>query len=120
MPAVRMLLRASALDALLVATSAGAQIPQILNYQGLLTDAANTPVPDGNYDVTFSIYNVATGGAALWTETRTAVPVLRGGFSVLLGTTTALTLPFDTSYWLGVAVAPDPEMTPRVRLVASQ
>ncbi len=119
MSAVRMLLRACALAVLLAATTAAAQIPQILNYQGVLTDAAGTPVADGNYDLTFAIYGVPTGGAALWTETRTGVAVVRGGFSVLLGTTTALTLPFDASYWLGITVAPDPEMAPRVRLVAS-
>lgn len=119
MPAARMLLRACALALLLAATTAAAQIPQILNYQGVLTDAAGTPVADGNYDLTFALYGAPSAGAALWTETRTGVPVVRGGFSVLLGTTTALTLPFDASYWLGITVAPDPEMTPRVRLVAS-
>lgn len=119
MPAVRTLFRPLALAALLLASSAAAEVPQILNYQGVLTDAVGTPVPDGNYDVTFSLYSGPSGGAALWSETRTAVPVVHGGFSVLLGTSTALTLPFDTAYWLGIAVTPDPEMTPRVRLVAS-
>ncbi|HYA12172.1 MAG TPA: hypothetical protein VEF37_04245, partial [Thermodesulfovibrionales bacterium] len=37
-------------------------VPQLVNYQGALTDASGTPVPDGQYSVVFNIYDVATGG----------------------------------------------------------
>jgi len=46
------------------------QIPKTINYQGFLSHTNNNPVPDGNYNITFKLYNVATGGTALWTETQ--------------------------------------------------
>ena len=35
--------------------------PLYFNYQGLLLDNEGNPVPDGNYQLTFAIYDVATG-----------------------------------------------------------
>ncbi len=95
-----------------------AQVPQTLGYQGVLTDATNTPLADGNYDLTFALYNVSTGGIALWTETQT-VQILTGVFSVALGSSTVLNLAFDTAYWLGIAVGTETELDPRVALTAS-
>src|SRR5512136_3098407 len=63
--------------------------PLYFNYQGLLLDSAGSPVADGDYELTFSIYDVATGGTALWSETQT-VTVTSGLFNVQLGLTTAL------------------------------
>ena len=76
--------------------SASAQVPLTLGYQGVLTEASGTPLADGDYNLTFKLYDVATGGAALWTETQTA-SVFGGVFSVALGSATALNLPFDTA-----------------------
>ncbi len=50
----------------LTATSAFAQIPQTMSYQGLLTDAAGIPVADGPVDLTFKLYDAATDGTLLW------------------------------------------------------
>src|SRR5688572_29860291 len=76
-----------------------AQVPQIMSYQGVLTDSGDGPVPNGNYNFSFRIYSVSTGGSALWTEAQSNVPVTRGTFSVLLGSSASLTLPFDVQYW---------------------
>lgn len=100
------------------AAPASAATPRLLDYQGTLTDEAGAPLPDGSYAMTFAIYDTAAGGAPLWTETRSAVPVQGGVFSVVLGIGTALDMAFDSPCWLGVAVSPDPELTPRVRLTA--
>ncbi len=86
-----------------------------LSYQGRLNNASGQPVPDGTYSIVFSIYNVASGGSPLWTETQN-VSVANGGFSVYLGSVTALTLPFNEDYFLGLKVASDAEMTPRLKL----
>ena len=43
-------------------------IPQLMNYQGRLTENGN-PIT-GSVTVTFSIYDVPTGEAPLWTETQ--------------------------------------------------
>jgi hypothetical protein len=74
----------------LVPYSYGGSIPQLINYQGTLTDTSGNPVPDGQYGVVFSIYDVASGGTALWTEAWNSgtIPIttISGDFSVLLGT----------------------------------
>lgn len=44
------------------------QVPQLINYQGVLIDpATGLPAPDDTYTITFSIYDVASGGSAIWT-----------------------------------------------------
>ena len=91
-----------------------AQIPHKMNYQGYLTNAAGVPI-NGTVQMVFSIYNVSSGGTPLWTETH-SVTVSQGVYSVILGegsTPNPINLPFDTTYYLGVQVGADPEMTPR-------
>jgi hypothetical protein len=109
---------AVAIMVVLVAFSAHAQIPQTLNYQGVLTDAGGSAVTDGDYSVEFSIYDVASGGSALWNNTKT-VSVSHGIFNVILGESSPLNLDFDTQYYLGMAVEGESELTPRVTLNAS-
>ena len=91
-----------------------AQIPHKMNYQGYLTNAAGVPI-SGTVQMVFSIYNVSVGGTPLWVEPH-SVPVSQGVYSVILGegsSPTPINLPFDTTYYLGVQVGADPEMTPR-------
>ena len=98
----------------LLSSTGNAQIPHKMNYQGYLTNAAGVPV-NGTLQMVFSIYNVSSGGSPLWTETH-SVTVSQGVYSVILGegsTPNLINLPFDTTYYLGVQVGADPEMTPR-------
>jgi hypothetical protein len=95
-----------------------ATVPSTLSYQGVLQDGAGNPVPDGNYALTFRIYSVPAGGTALWTENQT-LAVQGGILNAVLGSTTALNLPFNVKYWLGTSVASEAELTPRVELTAS-
>ncbi|MEA3358042.1 MAG: hypothetical protein U9R17_01320 [Thermodesulfobacteriota bacterium] len=88
-----------------------AAIPQKINYQGYLTDPQGSPIDD-TVSIAFSLYSQASGGAALWTETR-SVTLTDGVFSVDLGNSTPITLPFDTQYYLGIRIGSDSEMTPR-------
>jgi len=100
--------------------------PQI-NYQGKLTDSSNVAVADGNYNMEFKLYTVASGGTAIWTETRTLtdrVTVTNGLFSVLLGEVASLSsVDFNQTLYLGVNIGGtadtpswDGEMTPREKL----
>jgi hypothetical protein len=93
------------------------QIPCTLSYQAILTDNAGTPRPDGPYTVTFRLYAVANGGAALWTESQ-VVRVKRGLFNAMLGTVTPIgpALTFTQPYWLSLQIAPEPEIAGRVPL----
>ncbi len=109
-----------ALSAFLVlAPPSRAAVPEAMSYQGVLTDGVGNPVPDGLYDLTFTLYDALVGGAPLWSETQSGISVTAGGFSVLLGSVVPLTLPFDASYYLGISVGLDPELVPRIPLASS-
>lgn len=108
----------SVLFILALSISANADVPRTFNYQGVLTESGGSVVSDGSYNMTFSIYDVATGGAALWQEANT-VSVTKGIFNVTLGAINPLDLPFDEQYWLGIAVEGGDELSPRVLLTAA-
>jgi hypothetical protein len=95
-----------------------ANVPRTMSYQGVLKDAVGNVVSDGDYEVTFKLYMVHTGGMVIWTETQT-LSVADGIFNAILGSVTPLTVPFDRAYWLGVSVEGEPELEPRVELTAS-
>ncbi|MBN2761573.1 MAG: hypothetical protein JXR41_00670 [Bacteroidales bacterium] len=97
-----------------------AQAPQLVNYQALLTDqTTGLPVADGEYTVTFSIYDMATGGIPLWAETQT-VQITNGVYSVILGNVNPVdaALFSGSERYLGITVGADPEMTPRKQIVS--
>jgi len=85
-----------------------------INYQGKLTDNASEPL-SGTYTMTFRLYDVATGGTALDTDTQ-SVEVTDGLFNTHID--------FNQSYfdgrelWLGITVGSDSEMMPRYELSA--
>jgi len=95
-----------------------AQIPQTMSHQGVITNASGNPVPDGNVTLAFRLYDGATGGSPLWTETQT-VSVSKGIFSTILGSVTPLSLAFDKPYWLGISISGGPELAPRVQLTSA-
>ena len=98
-----------------------------LGYQGVLKNPSGNTIPNASYDMVFKIYNVSSGGTPLWTGTYTAtngnpVTTNNGFFHVLLGSGTgnALNLDFNTdSYYLGITVGSDAEMSPRQRIGAA-
>ena len=103
-----------------VSTLAYAQVPQTISYQGLLTTSSGTPIADGNYDLTFKLYTVLTGGTPAWTETQSSVPVSKGTFSVVLGNTTPFTgVSFAQQLYLGTTKDSDPEFSPRSALTSA-
>jgi len=98
-----------------------AQIPNLINYQGRLTNPTGAPVTN-TLSMVFSIYSTAAGGTALWQETQPNVTVTNGVFNVLLGSTTPAGIPsniFNNSVlYLGIKIGTDPEMAPRFRLTS--
>jgi len=95
-----------------------ADVPRQISFQGQLLDDAGAVVADSSYEMEFSLYDLVTGGTALWTEFRTVV-VHDGIFQVNLGAHTYLDLPFDRRYYLGMRVGNDPEMYPRLPLTSA-
>lgn len=98
-----------------------AQAPQLLNYQGRLTDASGNP-RNGTFSMSFTIL----GGPSAWTESQTVV-VSNGFFSALLGSVT----PFPAGLFQGgnidtygpvryLQVAVDGEtLLPNIRIVSA-
>ena len=65
-------------------------IPQMMSYQGRLTDASGEPVADALYAVRFRLYAQPTGGTPLWEEEQ-QVRTKSGLFSALLGSMAPIT-----------------------------
>jgi hypothetical protein len=83
--------------------SVQAGIPELINYQGMLTDNSGTPL-NGSYDITFKIYNAESAGTKRWEETQSGVSVADGLFNVILGSVNPINLDFSEDYWLEIAV----------------
>ncbi len=91
-----------------------AAVPQIIQYQGKLTDMSGVGEND-TLDIRFRVFDVETGGDSLWAMTIANVPVVHGMFDVNIG---PIDLPFDEQYWLEIVV--DGEvLAPRVQLTSS-
>src|SRR3989338_8819419 len=94
-----------------------AAIPRVINYQGRLTDKYDNPLI-GNFLVTFRFYDVETLGQPIWEEGH-ILTVKNGMFNVLMGSVKPLEIDFNKTLWLGMEVASDGEMTPRIKLASS-
>lgn len=73
---------------LMASTFAFAEVPQLINYQGVLTDAQGNPKL-GPANLSFEIYSGPEEGATkLWgPQVFSAVPLINGSFNVILGST---------------------------------
>jgi hypothetical protein len=102
-----------ALAAAAIASPATAVVPAGVTQQGRLLDSEGAPV-NGELTFEFTIYDAASAGTALWTESQ-AITLDEGFFSTRLGETEAF--PADLfgggALFLGVTVGTDAEMTPR-------
>jgi hypothetical protein len=84
---------AAVVVALVLTVAALADVPNLLNYQGRLTDPSGNP-KNGTFTMQFAVYDAESGGNQLpsgspWSETQ-SVTVTNGVFNVLLGSVTAL------------------------------
>ena len=95
-----------------------AQIPETLSYQGTLLNKSGQPVANGDYAMTFRIYEDSSGGTAIWEESQ-SISVADGIFSAVLGSSKPLNISFEHPYWLGVTIAGEPEMQMRIELTSS-
>ena len=89
----------------LLSTTALAEVPGLMNYQGTLSDADGVAL-DTTVSMTFRIYTDSTGGSMVWSESQSAVAVGSGMFNVLLGSVNEIadTVFSDPVRWLGVQV----------------
>ncbi|HEC79577.1 MAG TPA: hypothetical protein ENI34_10655, partial [candidate division WOR-3 bacterium] len=102
-----------------IGTPSERSVPQLLNYQGYLTDTLQIPLDD-TLDMVFKIYDASSGGNELWNETQTGVIIERGVFSVLLGSVNAIpdsVFTVDTARWLELTVGGE-VLSPRTRITS--
>ena len=105
---------------MMVTISFGDTIPQLINYNGTLSDPSGNPVPDGSYNIAFNIYDASVNGNILWSEvwndTTVKVVVTDGSFNAMLGAHTPIPATFFSQHptiWLGIAVDTDSENAPK-------
>ena len=112
-------MRLSATLALLTLSATASAIPLEIAHQGRLVDSSGSPI-DAATDLEFKLYDGASGGTALWSESHSSTNVENGYFSVILGTNNTLDaddLDADDLY-VGISVDGS-ELPDRVRLTAS-
>jgi hypothetical protein len=84
----------------LVVGSAGAEVPRQINFQGVLTDAAGTPVT-GAQTLTVALYDGASGGSQVGYVNQQVTPDQNGYFNVVI-TITNPTFTFNQPCWVEV------------------
>lgn len=101
----------------LAASVASAQVPALLPVQGQLSDDAGLPV-EGDVNLSFALYDVATGGTAFFEASRSLT--LEGGvFSVYLGREQSIdfrAMPATGEVYIGLKVGDGPELSPRIQV----
>ena len=97
---------------LLTAFATQIQAQATLSIQGVIKNSDGSAVDNGNYSLTFNLYNSDSGGTPIWTETQNNVAVTGGIYSALLGESEDLTAAFDETYYLGVSIDGGTELTP--------
>ena len=119
---MKKILLCAALLVLIVSAGAKAQIPQVIAYQGYLSQGgAAYNSPSGGVPITLILYDDQNAGKQAWSQTFTGVVVSNGYYSVVMdfssnwqnGYTT-----FDHQYWLSANVD-NQLLSPRVQFTAS-
>jgi hypothetical protein len=78
-----------------------ADVPPLLNFQGILLDTDGGTVVDSTYEVTFGIYGDSIGGTPLWEETQQLVTD-NGLFNTFLGQSVPVSpTPSAPRPWMG-------------------
>ena len=103
--------------AVLIGGFASASIPKKINYQGRVTDTDTGETLPGSHSMTFRIFDVESGGLALWTETQGVTADEAGVVSVILGNTTPIDISSESALWLEVEVNGE-VLSPRRELVS--
>ncbi len=100
-----------------VAQDSTAMVPQMINYQGYLTDDTGQALT-GSYKITFRLYEDSIGVSSIkWEEIQNEVNVVDGLFNVLLGSVNPITPEhLNGKRYLEIKVGNEVEMTPRLQL----
>jgi hypothetical protein len=100
---------------MLLASASFCDIPEFVNYQGILTDSGGMPL-DGTYDLRFEIFDALSAGVVLYGQTNSSETVDDGLFNVILGPIDGAIFE-DGSLWVQVTVDGD-IIAPRTQLTS--
>lgn len=96
-------------------------VPRTISYQGMITNSDGSPVLNGTYRITMSLYADPAGRTTIWQDTYDA-SITNGIFNIYLGSG-KLPLPnstaMNTPLWVGTQIGDAPEMSPLTPLSAS-
>jgi len=104
---------------MVLAALANAEVPQLINYQGRLTDDGGEPA-NGSKFMKFKIYGSVSGDDSLWSSGLQAVTITDGLFNYELGSNVVLPADLFTGNdprYLGITVDTDAEIVPRVQFI---
>jgi hypothetical protein len=106
----------------------------MINYQGRLVNANGTPLANGDYDLTFRIYDAVTGGNLIWGPQifdgtaglghGAKVPVVGGYFNVILGPKDTSDRPISGAFnqatrYLEITVGNNSPISPRQQILTA-
>jgi len=94
-----------------------AQIPQMVSFQGYLSDSNGEPISDGNYEVTFRLFDALTEGNSVWEETY-SMEIVGSLISANLGSFNPIILPETGIPFLEIQIG-DEILTPRQEITSS-
>jgi hypothetical protein len=103
------------LFAIFIGACGVAELSPQFSHQGRLLDSEGNPVPDGEYDVQYRLYQVQNGGDAVYTDTQT-ITVSGGLFTASIGATEEITPSiFASPTWMEITIDGE-TLSPRQRL----
>lgn len=106
----------AALTTLLLVATAAAGVPLKMNYQVMLTNESDQPLP-GQHLLVFRIVDAEIGGTVLWSEAQTLEANSIGVISAVVGSETPIDIALPETCWLEVEV--DGEAFPSRRELVS-
>jgi hypothetical protein len=106
---------------------------QQMNYQGRLTDASGNVLQDGQYTLTFNMYDATTGGSNVWGPFifdgapgdghGAKADLVNGRFNIILGPNDTTARPISGAFggarYLQITVAQNPPLLPRQQILAA-
>lgn len=99
----------------------GAGNHNVISYQGMLSSSDGMPIPDGEYQITVTLYGDEYGAGSVWEDTYDVI-VQGGVFSLYLGSgKVPLPAPgqMDRALWVGARLSGGDELRPLTRLSAT-
>ncbi|MBT4713573.1 MAG: hypothetical protein HOB84_02230 [Candidatus Marinimicrobia bacterium] len=111
------MIRTLLVSLLLFISVALAEIPELLNYQGVLKNADGELAEDANYAIAFSLYDAPAGLTPIWQELQ-VVQTANGVFHAVLGVNNPIGDLFSGNAYLGISINGGTELVPRKQIVS--